>query len=83
MEAVVLSFYLNSLICTICLVLFEILRRSLPTIYNGSNYHKERETQEPRLDTNWNCHGIIGWWLDVYKVPWHRVLQVSDTTIQC
>ena len=50
-EAVVLSFYLNSLLFTILLVFFEVLRRWLPTIYNGALYHKDPGTQEPKLDT--------------------------------
>ena len=73
-DAVLLAFYLNSGVFVGAVCLFEVLRRTLPTIYNGSFYHKSAERVPKRLPVEVSLSSIFGLWKQVYRVPWHQVL---------
>ncbi|GMH72624.1 hypothetical protein TrST_g9881 [Triparma strigata] len=76
-EAVILSCYLNGIVFLICGLAFEILRRWLPTIYNGSSYHKPSSRQPPPLPSSLRPSSIWTLWTTVHAVPWHNVLECA------
>ena len=80
-NAVITSFYFNSVIFIFIMMTYELLRRKFPAIYNGRRNHVNPDRLIPsNYDYNgnhviWYKNWFPFWMMAVIRVPWKNVLE--------
>ena len=67
--------YLNCWLAFLLYLLYELLRRSFPTIYYGAHYHKLPNLVPPRVATGFLEGSRL--WTQAFRTPWADVLKYA------